>query len=70
MDGSSASWWRELGLRDKNTGFSLCSYAVTEAPTVPTRSILHPTRSPALIRAPFGHPVEIRSPGYSVMYWL
>jgi len=41
--------------------------ALTDAANSPTPGITARTRSPARIRAPFGQPVEIRSPGYSVM---
>jgi hypothetical protein len=51
--------------RDHRMGcFSLC---LTLASMRPTPSIRAATRSPALILAPFGQPVEIRSPGWSVM---
>ena len=49
-----------IGVRD-------CRRPATVASSCPTPSIRDRTRSPGAILAPFGHPVEIRSPACSVM---
>jgi len=49
----------------KNSGFFGSQQTV--ALNKPTPSIRARTRSPRLIRAPLGHPVEIKSPAWSVM---